>query len=66
MPGARLLRADSMLWLAEAFGVEPDADRLRASRSSAPTAVRIHAPAALRSAGLTAEADKPVALPAIT
>ena len=63
---ARLPRADWMLWLAEAFGVELDADRLRAfAFECADRAVRIHAVAALRSAGLTAEADKLAALPAI-
>ena len=55
---ARLPRADWMLWLAEAFGVELDADRLRAfAFECADRAVRIHAVAALRSAGLGAEAD---------
>ena len=63
---ARLPRADWMLWLASAFEVELDVELLRQfAFACADRAVRIHAVAALRSAGLDAEAEKLAALPAI-
>ena len=63
---ARLPRADWMFWLAPRFGIEIDPDMLRRyAYECADRAVRIHAVAALRAAGLGAQADTLAALPKI-
>ena len=63
---ARLERPDWMLWLAEHFEVRLDPGLVQAfSFECADRAVRIHAVAALRSAGLGAEADRLAGLPRV-
>jgi hypothetical protein len=62
----RLPRADWMLWLAQAFAAElPDEPLREFGRACADRAIHVHAVAALRAAGLMAEADRLAALPVI-
>lgn len=64
---ARLPRADWMLWLADNFGFDLDEDLLQQLYyEAANRAVHIHAVGALRSAGLTAAADRLDAVAPIT
>ena len=57
-------RADWMLWLLEATESHAE-ERRTLAYAFADRAVRVHAVAALRSAGLTTEADRLAALPPI-